>query len=152
MYSPCQLISRSEITTSLTFEPRYEVLCGFSWSCHISVLMLNQGNPLSLQEKDNVFNMFYLRMHLRRIAYQHPTCSATELMLVQQNTFCPLASGMYRFARMYRFGTLSLLVSSFPRFISKKYLKCPKTVMCPQSPLMWDIVKLVNDICGIYVH
>ena len=34
------------------------------------------------QEKDNVFNMFYLRMHLRRIAYQHATCNAIDIMLV----------------------------------------------------------------------
>ncbi|KAL5250798.1 hypothetical protein ACHWQZ_G016515 [Mnemiopsis leidyi] len=33
------------------------------------------------KEKDNVYNMFYLRMHLRRIAYQHPTCSSIELMI-----------------------------------------------------------------------
>lgn len=33
------------------------------------------------KEKDNVFNMFYLRMHLRRIAYQHSTVGAVDFMI-----------------------------------------------------------------------
>ena len=47
---------------------------------HLNILIPNDKEYIFHQEKDNVFNMFYLRMHLRRIAYQHATCNAIDAM------------------------------------------------------------------------
>jgi len=71
----------------------FGVNCTLDWRrmAHMMRIVEKDGQlriAIRDKEKDNVFNMFYLRMHLRRIAYQHSTCNAIDAMIADVLKLC----------------------------------------------------------------